>query len=555
MKKTLLVLLALMLALSMALPAMAEGNAARERVSIRYAQFGNSTDDVEGMEKDPIKKAIEDAVNVDLEYDTGTDGFIDRMETELFTGGAAELFCTFGEPEKIKRYVEEELVYDLGAIVNADPARYPTLAKIMAAPEYKAYNKLYTGDPEKAYAIYSIFSFANPIFGGVPAYNKAILDEVNGGKVPATLDEFTAFMKACAEKGYVGYWPRNSKLTDWTYFNYTFGVPMGTSIMAPAGDVWTGFVQTGELGTDSEKWELATVSEKSKEVVKLLADLYAAGALDKNLGIKGDFDDAYSDFSAGKIAAADFGFGFPTQFADFYGNPWKLAHPDATTQDLVLGTALTVDGKYGDVYSLLNWMSYQYFIPTSCTYPDRVLDLVEFLASAAGQDLIHNTTNYVFREDQGPDFWNEVNKAYGYGTDGRCKYVWFTPMFAGGEYEVDFTNREWWDASTHPIDNSRFWETEERKQLIDYSLSVTNTFVGDLIVDLPQYYTRVQLPAEAGDIRAKLTEITNQYLTQMIGGQLDIEEGWAKYQAEYEAAGAAKLEQMVNEAIAAARAE
>ena len=40
----------------------------------------------------------------------------------------------------------------------------------------------------------------------------------------------------------------------------------------------------------------------------------------------------------------------------------------------------------------------------------------------------------------------------------------------------------------------------------------------------------------------------------MIGGQLDVETGWAKYVAEYEAAGAADLETMVNEAIAAARA-
>ena len=116
---------------------------------------------MEGMEKDPIKKAIEEAVNIELEYDTGTDGFVERMETELFTGGAAELFCTFGETEKLQKYVEEELVYDLAAIVNAEPDRYPTLYKIMNAPEYKAYNKLYTGDPEKAYAIYSIFSFAS----------------------------------------------------------------------------------------------------------------------------------------------------------------------------------------------------------------------------------------------------------------------------------------------------------------------------------------------------------------------------------------------------------
>ena len=103
MKKALLILIALVLALSLALSVMAEGNAARQKVTIRFAQYGNSTDDVDGMENDPIKKAIEEAVNVELEYDTGTDGFVERMETELFTGGAAELFCSFGETTSSSR--------------------------------------------------------------------------------------------------------------------------------------------------------------------------------------------------------------------------------------------------------------------------------------------------------------------------------------------------------------------------------------------------------------------------------------------------------------------
>ena len=70
---------------------------------------------------------------------------------------------------------------------------------------------------------------------------------------------------------------------------------------------------------------------------------------------------------------------------------------------------------------------------------------------------------------------------------------------------------------------------------------------------LPAYYNLISLPAEAADIRTKLADITNQYLTQMLGGQMDVEEAWPNYDAEYEAAGAAKQEQMVNDAIAAAR--
>ena len=136
------------------------------------------------MENDPIKKAIEEAVNVTLEYDTGTDGFDERMQTELFTGGAADLFPTWGESEKISKWAEEDLVVNIAEIVNAEPDRYPTLYKIINSDEYKAYNKLYTGDENAAYAIYSVAAFADPSFAGVPVYNTAILNEVNEGKRP-----------------------------------------------------------------------------------------------------------------------------------------------------------------------------------------------------------------------------------------------------------------------------------------------------------------------------------------------------------------------------------
>ena len=183
---------------------VAETNADRETVNVRFAQFGNSIDDVDGMSADPIKKSIESAVNVTLEYDTGTDGFDDRMQTELYTGGAPDLFPTWGETDKITKWVSEDLVYNLSDIVNAAPDRYPTLFKIMNTEEYKMYNKLYTGDENKAYAIYSIAAFADPAYSGISVYNQAILDAVNGGKVPQTVDEFLTYASAAGQNSYVG---------------------------------------------------------------------------------------------------------------------------------------------------------------------------------------------------------------------------------------------------------------------------------------------------------------------------------------------------------------
>lgn len=527
-------------------------NADRKNVTIRFAQFGNSVDDVDGMANDPIKQAIEAAVNVTLEYDTGVDGFDDRMQTELFTGGAAELFPTWGETDKIAKWAEEDLVWNIAEIINAEPERYPYLYKIINTDEYKAYNALYTGDAEAAYAIYSVAAFADPSFNGAPIYNQAILDEVNGGKVPTTVDEFIAFGEACAEAGYVAWWPRNNKLTNWGVIDSMMARPQGTTIMAPSGDAWTGFVSNGKIGTDEEYWTLATTSDASKEVVKQLAAMYKAGALDSGIGVKGDFDDAYSDFAAGKLASYDNGFGFPLQYVSFLQNPWQSAHADGTQADLAQGVSLTHNGSYGSVYTTGTWIGAHYFIPTSCDYPDRVLDLVEYLASSAGQDLLHNTTNYVYNSDVGSDTWNPINIAYGY-QDGRCKYVWFSYLFSGTEYQVDFTNNDWWTAVSKPIDNSNNWASEQDAAAYDYAKGVIDTFVDEVVYYLPAYYNMISLPAEAAEIRTKLADITNQYLAQMLGGQLDVETAWPNYVAEYEAAGAAELEKMVNDAIAAAR--
>ncbi len=523
----------------------------REHVTIRFAQFGNNADDIEGMENDPVKQEIEEKVNISLEYDTGTEGFDERMQNELFTGGAADLFPTWGETDKLRDWVDEELVYCLSDIVNASPERYPTLNKIMHSDEYKMYNELYTGDAEKAYAIYGIAAFAEPTFAGIPAYNTAILEEVNDGEVPQTVEEFIDFTIKCAESGYVGWWPRNDKLTNWNQIDKTIAGPQGTTILPPKGDFWEGFVPTGEIGTENEHWTLVATSDESKEVMKQLNEMYAAGGLDSGIGVKSDFDDAYAAFGDGRIASMDFGFGYPAQYKDFYLNPWEASNSDAKPEDLTLGVAPTHNGEHAKTYTTGTWVGSHYFIPTNCEFPERVLDLVEFIASPEGQDLMHNTVNGEYQEGR-EDYWEKATAPYGYG-DGRCKYVWFSYMLSGTEYQVDFKNNEWWEAVSNPIDHSSHWATEQDVELMDYARDIVSEFRDDCVVTLPAYYNLVSLPAEANDIRTRLVDTTNEYLSQMLGGQLDIDEGWEEYVSEYERLGANDLEQMVNDAVKEAR--
>lgn len=540
-------------------------NAGRENVTIRFSQYANNTDDQEYMANDPIKKAIEEAVNVTIEYDTGIEGYDDRLATELAVGAAPDLFPTWGVAPLLRKYAEEEAVYDIGKIINADPERYPILHKIINHPTYKMYNKMYTGDENATYAIYSFSARAYPNFNGVPAYNTAILEEVNDGVVPSTVSEFVAFTEKAADAGYSGWWPFNNKLTNWAEIDRTIANPLGTTLRTPAtwDWIWTGFLpdDPAKIGTDEEHWTLMTVSDKSKEVVRLLAEMYAKNGIHNGVGTLVDEDDGYAAFNNNTLASYGYSYGYYTQFKKLYDS-WMSAHPDGSLKDLTLGTALTDDdGNWMQIYDVPVYLGSHYFIPTSCEYPERVLDLVEFLASNEGQKLIFCGIEGLTYTMDGEDIVfdieeiTNINKHYGYPYQDTCRYVWFTYLFCTSEMMLNLEDNDWWDAVTTPYDPTMDWATDDDRECFQYALDTVQEFVDDVYVVIPSYYGMATLDAEWADVQTKLYEITNRYLAQMVGGQLDIDTGWEQYRAEYEAAGGPGLEEAVNEAIAFARTE
>ena len=528
-------------------------NAGRENVTIRFSQYANNTDDQENM------------ANVTIEYDTGIEGYDDRLATELAVGAAPDLFPTWGVASLLRKYAEEEAVYDIGKIINADPERYPILYKIINHPTYKMYNKMYTGDENATYAIYSFSARAYPNFNGVPAYNTAILEEVNDGVVPSTVSEFVAFTEKAADAGYSGWWPFNNKLTNWAEIDRTIANPLGTTLRTPAtwDWIWTGFLpdDPAKIGTDEEHWTLMTVSDKSKEVVRLLAEMYAKNGIHNGVGTLVDEDDGYAAFNNNTLASYGYSYGYYTQFKKLYDS-WMSAHPDGSLKDLTLGTALTDDdGNWMQIYDVPVYLGSHYFIPTSCEYPERVLDLVEFLASNEGQKLIFCGIEGLTYTMDGDDIVfdieeiTNINKHYGYPYQDTCRYVWFTYLFCTSEMMLNLEDNDWWDAVTTPYDPTMDWATDDDKECFQYALDTVQEFVDDVYVVIPSYYGMATLDAEWADVQTKLYEITNRYLAQMVGGQLDIDTGWEQYRAEYEAAGGPGLEEAVNEAIAFARTE
>ena len=80
-----------------------------------------------------------------------------------------------------------------------------------------------------------------------------------------------------------------------------------------------------KIGTDEEHWTLMTVSDKSKEVVRLLAEMYAKNGIHNGVGTLVDEDDGYAAFNNNTLASYGYSYGYYTQFKKLYDS-WMSAH-------------------------------------------------------------------------------------------------------------------------------------------------------------------------------------------------------------------------------------
>ena len=70
-----------------------------------------------------------------------------------------------------------------------------------------------------------------------------------------------------------------------------------------------------------------TVSDESKEVMKILAEMYANDGIHNGVGTLVDEDDGYAAFNNGTFGLLRLQLGYYTQFKKLYDS-WMKAHPD-----------------------------------------------------------------------------------------------------------------------------------------------------------------------------------------------------------------------------------
>ena len=281
----------------------------------------------------------------------------------------------------------------MGAMVKADPDRYPILNMIGSDPVWKLYNNYYNGDPEAFYAVYGarIRRRAN---NGI-IYNGYILKEL-GLKVPETYTDFVAApRKARRDKGIAGFGWTAYKGTNWGAISALFFEPPGTRMAGLAQD-------------DKGNWYDATINPENQQVWKQVQGYWKEGLFFPNF-LTAELYDFLDDLIAGKLLAGD----VKSPNVGQYNMAWGLfkeKYPNAVMETDMPEGEYPLRGSKGtgpDPLATVTFQNvWQTIIPYSCKYPGRALDVIEYMLSDEGQSLhfwgvkgIHYTKDDVYNKD------------------------------------------------------------------------------------------------------------------------------------------------------------
>ena len=491
--------------------------------------------------KDRVKKYIEDRFNMNLTYRShigSKQEFGDEIIRQMAAGNAPELISAgrswFIDEPTWREWVEDDVMVDLGEHVFGDPDRYPAMKLAFDHPLYRYLNVIYMGDPDKYLAWYSP-SFRNRVYGGI-TFNGYLLDEM-GLDVPQTYNEFIGAMRFAKQQfdipgfGWVSY-----NATNWGYPNHQFFNPFGLYIEGLQEDA-------------NGNWYDAAIDPRNRDRWRELQGYMREGLLDPKW-IENGYDVLSVDFVADKILSVEYGAPNPGQYAWAFRDHFKKTHPDANpAEHFPMAPPLRgPDGQIAPWYETPFSNSWQWIVPFNAEHPDRVLDLMNFLASDEWQTMfnwgvkgIHYTKDDL--SDYNNDEFLQDTQIWYPGNFTRSQYAWFRWFVHGGQAMSPFEKYGDWleglkQARTDLLPYQLRQATTAEYQ---YGIEVHDQHLEERRADRPLYWNFITWSAEEEQIRKKLGDISDKWFTWFLTGQENLDQGWDNFVREYRAAGADQI--------------
>lgn len=501
-----------------------------EVVTISMMTMNSDYSDIEGIAADPVKAYIEDKLKIKLDLIAGD---FEKARLLITTGQAPDIIGMFswvGDFKTlIKDGIEENMYTEMSAISQSEPDRYPVLNKIFNDEDFQVFNGMYGGDKEKAHVLFTLI--ASKPTPSSPCFNMNYMKELDL-ELPTTVDEFISVLRALrAGKPEVitfGYLNRKGNAFPGE-LNELFFHTHGTNATAIEEQSQGVFVDT-------------TLNDKNKEVWKLLAQLNSEGIFDPEAFSKEDYYHGTNDFATGKTAVITMA--LPNTNAGMYD--WIFSevlksNPDAVPEDYQM-LPQPLKGEYLKTSGIA--ISNGVVIPKTSKNPDRALDLLELIVSNEGQALMVAGVEGVDHTRMGDgsftmvdeQAWNEKVSVY------KNEIGYFAPflmlVYSGGLH-VPYENHSYLEAymnATNPV----LARNEAKSEAMQYASKIVNAFQTHPDVEYTGDLSMVFMVTDdaTNQLWPKLAEVRTKWFTKFFFSEVDVDEGWDQFVAEYQAAGA-----------------
>jgi len=356
--------------------------------------------------------------------------------------------------------------------------------------------------------------------------------EQTGLDIPKTIDELINLMRTVKKvlPDVVPFFTPTFKGTDWSN--------LGNQLFRPYG------VVIFKLFNDNGVYKENFTSDAAKEAWIRVQHLYKEGLFDKEMVTRDVASQWVEGVVSDKVAISG---GACIGLGNFSGlfQEYLKAHPDAKPGvDLIL-TEAPLTGPAGSTinevvpYDVGNCTS---FIPKSSKYPERVLDLVNYLFSNEGMndhfwgiEGVHYTGNaddkLITSDDQidwnRDEYFKEVQIYY---KDNTVRQEWNPFAYVGpiayGAFSVE-SSKDLLDALSRfvPIINLSYVEGTDYGE---YDIKYTNSFGKQMNIE-PFYMSKIVLSEEGRQRDIKLREIRNKWYTSFLVGDKDVSENWGNF--------------------------
>lgn len=542
-----------------------------EEIDVIIAIYNQEKEAIEryaNNDNDPIIAYIGDLfkMNISIWTEANEDSTA-KLRLQFSTGTAPDISLV-QDINFYKELFEQDALYNIGETVFADQERYAALNMIMSDDFYKVQNANNNGDENNYTCLYGLGG-TKTVLGGSPIFYWPYFEAAGVTALPTTIDEFIAALRAVHTtdvdgNGVVGdtipWMPQTYKggRTEWSF---------DTMFFKPEGTRYQGFQVDYETG---ESYQYYTVDQRNVAIFQRISAMYQEGLIDQEF-LTREGNAGFDYIAAGQTASISYSFPHQNN-GTHYNLVWqRFLDSEFTNGEITVDELRMLDEPLESKTSTIKYQGQglgvpdRIVIPLTCENPERMIDLLNYLYTDKGQDVLaFGVPGEMFEYDASgkPQFTSTGASAYQQLSaryySGDPEFFYWIPLGMITDVNMGYHQYESagsWTAGTLGYDKVSI----TRKTLNEgqtYAGQLAQRWIDQYYIEMPTYFYRVSVTdTESKDIIAALTDKTNEYYAGFLTGEIDVALMWDQFVTELEQIGYQKVLDEYNRQLTEAKSK